>query len=126
MEMIIRTQRLSKEYNKIFRVKDIDLRVPKGAVYGFLGPNGAGKSTTLKMLLGLAKPTQGNINILGKELNEKNRISILKDIGSLIESPSYYGHLTGLENMIIMQRLLDLPKKNINEALKIVRLENQK
>lgn len=120
------TQRLSKEYNKIFRVKDIDLRVPKGAVYGFLGPNGAGKSTTLKMLLGLAKPTQGNINILGKELNEKNRISILKDIGSLIESPSYYGHLTGLENMIIMQRLLDLPKKNINEALKIVRLENQK
>lgn len=71
MEMIIRTQRLSKEYNKIFRVKDIDLRVPKGAVYGFLGPNGAGKSTTLKMLLGLAKPTQGNINILGKELNEK-------------------------------------------------------
>lgn len=126
MEMIIRTQRLSKEYNKIFRVKDIDLRVPKGAVYGFLGPNGAGKSTTLKMLLGLAKPTQGNINILGKELNEKNRISILKDIGSLIESPSYYGHLTGLENMTIMQRLLDLPKKNVNEALKIVRLENQK
>lgn len=126
MEMIIRTQRLSKEYNKIFRVKDIDLRVPQGAVYGFLGPNGAGKSTTLKMLLGLAKPTQGNINILGKELNEKNRISILKDIGSLIESPSYYGHLTGLENMIIMQRLLDLPKKNVNEALKIVRLENQK
>ncbi|HBF0843040.1 TPA: ATP-binding cassette domain-containing protein [Clostridioides difficile] len=126
MEMIIRTQRLSKEYNKIFRVKDIDLRVPKGAVYGFLGPNGAGKSTTLKMLLGLAKPTQGNINILGKELNEKNRISILKDIGSLIESPSYYSHLTGLENMTIMQRLLDLPKKNVNEALKIVRLENQK
>ncbi|HBF4254295.1 ABC transporter ATP-binding protein [Clostridioides difficile] len=126
MEMIIRTQRLSKEYNKIFRVKDIDLRVPKGAVYGFLGPNGAGKSTTLKMLLGLAKPTQGNINILGKELNEKNRISILKDIGSLIESPSYYAHLTGLENMTIMQRLLDLPKKNVNEALKIVRLENQK
>ena len=125
MEMIIRTQRLSKEYNKIFRVKDIDLRVPQGAVYGFLGPNGAGKSTTLKMLLGLAKPTQGNIN-LGKELNEKNRISILKDIGSLIESPSYYGHLTGLENMTIMQKLLDLPKKNVNEALKIVRLENQK
>lgn len=55
----------------------------------------------------------------------KNRISILKDIGSLIESPSYYGHLTGLENMTIMQRLLDLPK-NVNEALKIVRLENQK
>ncbi|HBE9571371.1 TPA: ABC transporter ATP-binding protein [Clostridioides difficile] len=126
MEMIIRTQRLSKEYNKIFRVKDIDLRVPQGAVYGFLGPNGAGKSTTLKMLLGLAKPTQGNINILGKELNEKNRISILKDIGSLIESPSYYGHLTGFENMTIMQKLLDLPKKNVNEALKIVRLENQK
>ena len=80
MEMIIRTQRLSKEYNKIFRVKDIDLRVPQGAVYGFLGPNGAGKCTTLKMLLGLAKPTQGNINILGKELNEKNRISILKEL----------------------------------------------
>ena len=124
MEMIIRTQRLSKEYNKIFRVKDIDLRVPKGAVYGFLGPNGAGKSTTLKMLLGLAKPTQGNINILGKELNEKNRISILKDIGSLIESPALYGNLTAEENLLVHTKILGIPKDKIYEVLEIVNLKN--
>ena len=126
MNNIIKTTNLCKEYDKTMRVNNLNLKVNKGEVYGFLGPNGAGKSTTLKMLLGLVKPTNGKIEILNKEFNDKNRISILKNIGALIESPSYYDHLTGLENMRIMQKLLNAPSKNIEKALEIVRLQNAK
>ena len=126
MNNIITTTDLCKEYDKTMRVKNLNLEVNKGEVYGFLGPNGAGKSTSLKMLLGLVKPTNGKIEIFNKEFNEKNRISILKNIGSLIESPAYYDHLTGLENMRIMQKLLNAPPKNIDKALEIVRLQNAK
>lgn len=123
--MIIATENLSKEYDGVYRVQDLDIRVKEGDIYGFLGPNGAGKSTTMKMLLGLVKPTSGTIEIMGKLFNEKNRKGILQSVGSLIEAPSYYGHLTGHENMELIRRLLDLPQKNIDEAIHIVRLENQ-
>ena len=94
MSDIITTVGLNKRYGKLLSVKDLDLSVPEGSVYGFLGPNGAGKSTTMKMLLGLARPTSGTISVLQKKMNSQNRLSILKNVGSLIESPSYYGHLT--------------------------------
>lgn len=123
--MIVATDNLSKEYDGVYRVQELDIRIKEGDIYGFLGPNGAGKSTTMKMLLGLVKPTSGTIEIMGKPFNEKNRRDILASVGSLIESPSYYGHLTGRENMEIIGRLLDLPKKNIEEAVHIVRMENQ-
>ena len=116
---------MSKEYDGVYRVQELDIRIKEGDIYGFLGPNGAGKSTTMKMLLGLVKPTSGTIEIMGKPFNEKNLRDILASVGSLIESPSYYGHLTGRENMEIIRRLLDLPKKNIEEAVHIVRMENQ-
>ena len=123
--MIVATDNLSKEYDGVYRVQELDIRIKEGDIYGFLGPNGAGKSTTMKMLLGLVKPTSGTIEIMGKPFNEKNLRDILSSVGSLIESPSYYGHLTGRENMEIIRRLLDLPKKNIEEAVHIVRMENQ-
>lgn len=123
--MIVATDNLSKEYDGVYRVQELDIRIKEGDIYGFLGPNGAGKSTTMKMLLGLVKPTSGAIEIMGKPFNEKNRRDILASVGSLIESPSYYGHLTGRENMEIIRRLLDLPKKNIEEAVHIVHMENQ-
>lgn len=123
--MIVATDNLSKEFDGVYRVQELDIRIKEGDIYGFLGPNGAGKSTTMKMLLGLVKPTSGTIEIMGKPFNEKNLRDILASVGSLIESPSYYGHLTGRENMEIIRRLLDLPKKNIEEAVHIVRMENQ-
>ncbi|AFA46884.1 ABC transporter ATP-binding protein [Acetobacterium woodii] len=126
MNHIIETKGLSKKYGNVLRVKDVDLMVPEGAIYGFLGPNGAGKSTTLKMILGLAKPTAGEIKVFGKKVTGKNRLENLKAVGSLIESPSYYGHLTGAENLQIFQTLRGVPKKNIDEVLKIVRLDKQK
>ena len=123
--MIVATDNLSKEYDGVYRVQELDIRIKEGDIYGFLGPNGAGKSTTMKMLRGLVKPTSGTIEIMGKPFKEKNLRDILASVGSLIESPSYYGHLTGRENMEIIRRLLDLPKKNIEEAVHIVRMENQ-
>lgn len=126
MTTIITTTGLCKRYGHVLRVKDLDLSVQEGAVYGFLGPNGAGKSTTLKMILGLAKPSAGSITVFGKQVNNRNRLAILKEVGSLIESPSYYGHLTGEENLRIVQTLRGIPEKDIQRVLHIVRLENQK
>ena len=123
---IVETRGLCKQYGQAMRVKQLNLSVPEGAVYGFLGPNGAGKSTTLKMVLGLAKPTAGEITVFGKHVNPHNRIAILKQVGSLIESPSYYGHLTGEENLRIVQTLRGAPEKDIQEVLSIVRLDGQK
>lgn len=125
MNQIVATYNLSKRYGDTYRVKDVNLSVCEGDIYGFLGPNGAGKSTTLKMILGLSRPTDGKVTVFQKDF-EANRRLILSDTGSLIESPSYYGHLTGLENMRVIQKLRDVPDKNVTEALKIVRLENQK
>lgn len=122
---IVQTQNLTKTYGAVNSVNKVDLHVHEGEIYGFLGPNGAGKTTTLKMLLGIIKKSEGTIKIFGESL-EKHRTSILQRTGSLIESPSYYGHLTGLENLRIMQRLRNVPDKNVDEVLRIVRLKNQK
>ena len=125
MKYIVETKGLSKSYGDKQVVRDVDLKVPKGCVYGFMGPNGAGKSTTLKMLLGLVKSGSGEARIAGKEMNPKNRLEILKETGSLIESPSYYGHLTGRENLEIVRTLKGAPEKEIDQVLKLVRMERQ-
>lgn len=126
MSDAIQTTGLCKQYKKVLRVRDLDLKAPEGIVYGFLGPNGAGKTTTMKMILGLARPTAGSIRVFGKEVNSRNRLSILADTGSLIESPSYYGHLTGEENLRILCTLKNVPDQEIDRVLQIVRLENQR
>ena len=123
---IIETQDLCKRYGPALRVAHLDLSVPEGAIYGFLGPNGAGKSTTLKMLLGLVRPSAGSIRVLGRQMEPANRLAILRQVGSLIESPSYYGHLTGEENLRIVQSLRGTPEKHIREVLQIVRLDGQR
>lgn len=125
MNNIIETTNLTKKYGKNVSVSQLDLRVPEKCIYGFLGPNGAGKSTTMKMLLNLIKPTEGKVMLFGEELNQKNRLEILRDTGSLIESPSYYGHLSGRENLRIVQMLKGAEEKEIDEVLHIVRMENQ-
>ena len=123
---IIETHDLCKQYGSALRVAHLELDVPEGSVYGFLGPNGAGKSTTLKMILGLVRPTAGSIRVLGKSMDSVNRLSVLRQVGSLIESPSYYGHLTAEENLRIVQTLRGVPERNIREVLQIVRLDGQR
>ncbi len=125
MENIVATESLSKKYGKKYVVKNLNMNVPKGSIYGFLGPNGAGKSTTMKMLLGLARQTQGDIRIFGVPVREENRMKILKNTGSLIESPAHYGHLTGRENLEIICTLKGVPKTEIEPVLRTVRMEKQ-
>ncbi len=125
MEPIITTQALTKHYCSKPVVRDLALKVLRGSIYGFLGPNGAGKSTTMKMLLGLVKPTAGSISILGKPMLEENRLEILRNTGSLIESPSYYGHLSARENLQIICTLKNVLEAGIDDVLRIVRLEKQ-
>ena len=104
---VIETQNLTKTYGDFTAVSHLNLHIRKRSVYGFLGPNGAGKSTTMKMFLGLTHPTEGSFHIDGK-IYPSDRISILKEIGSFIEAPAFYGNLTGEENLEIIRTILGL------------------
>ncbi|MFP1699954.1 ABC transporter ATP-binding protein [Gardnerella piotii] len=121
MNNIVTTEHLTKKYKSFIAVNDVSLHIRKGSIYGFLGPNGAGKSTTMKMLLGLTAPTKGVFTIDGKRF-PADRIPILKEIGSFIESPSFYANLTGRENLDIIRRILELPKSAVDDALELVGL----
>ena len=121
MNNIVTTEHLTKKYKSFTAVNDVSLHIRKGSIYGFLGPNGAGKSTTMKMLLGLTAPTKGVFTIDGKRF-PADRIPILKEIGSFIESPSFYANLTGRENLDIIRRILALPKSAVDDALELVGL----
>ena len=122
MQTVIETKALCKQYGSRMAVDHVELHVPQGCVYGFIGPNGAGKSTTMKMLLGLIHPTAGQVTLLGQTLNEKNRLALLRQTGSMIESPAGYLHLTAQENLEIVADLKDIPYKDIARVLDIVHL----
>jgi lantibiotic transport system ATP-binding protein len=121
---IIKTTGMSYRYAKdVQTLFDIDLQIEKGSIYGFLGPNGSGKTTTLSLLLGLLNNQQGKIEIFGKDIRE-HRIDVLKRIGSLIETPSLYGHLTAKENLEVYRPIYGVKRERIKEVLKIVELED--
>uniref|UniRef100_UPI003FEFE2AE ATP-binding cassette domain-containing protein n=1 Tax=Gemmiger formicilis TaxID=745368 RepID=UPI003FEFE2AE len=122
MQTVIETKALCKQYGPHTAVDHVELHVPQGCVYGFIGPNGAGKSTTMKMLLGLIHPTAGRVLLLGQELTEKSRLPLLRQTGSLIESPAGYLHLTAQENLEIVADLKGVPHKDIGRVLDIVHL----
>ena len=119
---MIETQRLDFRFRSGQPIlQQLDLQVPNGSIYGFLGPNGAGKTTTLRLILGLLKIQQGSIRIFNENL-QTSRISILNKLGSLIEQPSFYLHLTGKENLEVFRLTFQCPKSRIDEVLKIVGL----
>ena len=118
---VIQTKNLTKTYKKQAAVKNVNLEIQKGDIYGFLGPNGAGKTTTIRMLLGLIQPTRGSIELFGKEL-KKHKMDILRRTGSLVEYPSYYGHLSAVENLEAIRRITGGPVARIAEVLDIVQL----
>lgn len=124
MNNIIITEDLCYEFAKGTAVlKNVNLIVPEGAVYGFLGPNGAGKTTTLRLLLGLLRMQKGSVKIFGNSFAQ-NRISILKQTGSLIEQPSLYPHLTGSENLDVYRIIYGCTKQRVEEVLKLVKLDD--
>jgi lantibiotic transport system ATP-binding protein len=118
MEPVIRLENVWKTYGNSIAVRGLSLAAPPRSIYGFLGPNGAGKSTTIRMILGLQRPDRGVIRIFGDPTN----LPTLARIGSLVESPSLYLHLTGRENLEVHRRLLGARKNAIDEALEIVGL----
>lgn len=122
-ELIIQTEGLSYSFaTGVPTLQDINLRVPRGSIFGFLGPNGAGKTTTLRLLLGLLRNQQGRLELFGQSM-QAHRREILRRLGSIIEQPSLYGHLTAKENLDIYRRVYTLPKKRMEEVLKLVGLE---
>ena len=122
MQTVIETKSLCKTYGRQKAVDHVELHVPQGSVYGFIGPNGAGKSTTMKMLLGLIHPTEGQVFLLVQEMTERNRLALLRQTGSLIETPSGYLHLTGQENLQVVADLKGVPRRDIARVLEIVDL----
>lgn len=123
-DIVLETRQLTKRYKNRTAVDGVSLSLKRGDIYGFLGPNGAGKTTTIRMLLGLIRPTAGGVHVFGKPL-AGNRLEILRRVGSLVEYPSYYGHLTARENLETIRRILEVPESRIDEVLRIVRLTGE-
>src|SRR5216683_2483134 len=117
----IETRGLTRTFGSCTAVDGIDLRVPRGTIYGFLGPNGAGKTTTIRLLLGLLRPNSGSILLNGELLSQKRR-ELMRGIGALVETPSLYPHLTGYENLEVTRRILNLPRLCVVDALALTGL----
>lgn len=98
MSNIIQTNQLTKIIDGKELVKDVDIHVKKGEIYGFLGPNGAGKTTVMKMITNLWKPTYGSVELFGEKLTPAS-YEVLKRMGSIIEFPCFYEHMSGWENL---------------------------
>ena len=121
--MVIQTDGLTFNFGSQTVVKSLSLQVPEGSIYGFLGPNGAGKTTTIKLLLNLLKSQEGTIQLFGLDF-QHHRTEILAQVGSLIEQPAIYAHLTGKENLLNRAILLQLPESRVDEMLDLVHLSH--
>jgi ABC-type multidrug transport system ATPase subunit len=121
-ECVIETKNVSRRFGKVVAVDDVNLCVLPKSVYGFLGPNGAGKTTTIRMLLGLIQPDGGEVRVLSQSLR-RNRLTVLRRVGALVEAPSLYPHLTGRENLEVTRRLIGAWPEQIDRVLEIVKLE---
>jgi len=124
-EIILRTIGLTKRFGNLEAVKDLNLELRRGEVFGFLGPNGAGKSTTIGMILGLIAPTAGNIELFGLKLNG-NRWRALRRVGAVIEEPAFYPYLSGRDNLVVLARAIGgIPSAKIDEVLERVNLRDR-
>ena len=120
--IILRTIGLTKRFGKLEAVKDLNLELHRGEVFGFLGPNGAGKSTTVGMILGLVTPTSGSLEIFGLKLNS-HRWAALRRVGAIIEEPAFYPYLSGRNNLEALARAIGgIPSTKITEVLERVNL----
>ena len=123
-QLIISANRLSFSFSQETVLKNINISVERGSIYGFLGSNGAGKTTTIRLLLGLLE-ANGEPPLLFGETMRQNRVKILSRIGSLIEQPSLYEHLTGFQNLMITARYRQLDKERVYRVLDLVKLSDQ-
>jgi ABC-2 type transport system ATP-binding protein len=110
---VIQTFELTKVFGRTIAVNKLNLQVNKGEIFGFLGPNGAGKTTTIKMLIGALFPTAGRIEILGQDINGKEKINIHKRIGYVPEHPTYFQEMTAEGLLNYVGAIFHLPKQEI-------------
>ncbi len=122
-EPVVQTDRLTKAYGGRTVVDALDLSLPAGVVAGFVGPNGAGKSTTLRMLLGLVRPTSGTGRVLGHDLSRPQ--DYLPDVGALIEAPAFYPGLSGRANLRVLATLGGYPAARVDACLERVSLADR-
>lgn len=117
MEFVLKTYNLTKDFKRFQAVKNLNMNIKRGEIYGFLGENGAGKTTTIRMIMGLIKETSGEIELFSKGASRQNR-KLLQRIGSIIEYPGFYPNLTAKENLEIHMRMMGIQNKDcIQECL---------
>ncbi len=126
MTNILKIENLTKSYDKKIVLKNVNLEIQEGSIFGLIGPNGAGKSTLMKSILGLVKKDSGKITLYGKEVNEKNQKETNKNLGSLIEAPSFYDHLTAYDNLDLICDMKNINKDKIDKTLRDVGLIKSK
>lgn len=126
MNNILKIENLNTSYGQNLVLKDINLEIKEGSIFGLIGPNGAGKSTLMKSILGLVKKDSGKITLYGKEINEKNQKETNKNLGSLIEAPSFYDHLTAYDNLDLICDMKNINKDKIDKTLRDVGLIKSK
>lgn len=122
MTGLISCSQLTKCFRNLTAVDSLDLAIEEGEVFGFLGPNGAGKSTTLRMMVGLIRPTSGDVRIFGRDV-WRDHVKAMSSVGALIEAPAFYKYLSGRDNLRILANSGGrYSEKDIDEALDIVGL----
>jgi ABC-2 type transport system ATP-binding protein len=123
--LVLKTINLSKRFRQRWAVNDLNLTVERGQIFGFLGPNGAGKSTTIRMLLGLIKPSRGSFEFFEQDGRNKGT-AVLKKIGALVEKPDFYLYLSAARNLQMLGELSGgVTRKRIAEVLEIVKLQDR-
>ncbi|HLL79540.1 MAG TPA: ABC transporter ATP-binding protein [Ktedonobacteraceae bacterium] len=128
-ECVISTSRLTKAFGKLVAVNDLHLEVMRGDVFGFLGPNGSGKTTTIRMLLGLIRPTAGRVVIFGMD-NSYQLPAILARVGAIVETPVFYPYLSGRDNLLVVAAASGMASdkaraRRVDELLELVELRQQ-
>ena len=125
MEFVFKSENLCKKYGGFTALKDLNMEIPRGAIYGFVGKNGAGKTTLIRCLCGLQKPTAGSYELMGISWEDKNIIKSRQKMGAVVESPAIYKDMTAKDNLIQQCLLLGLPDfKCVDELLKLVGLSD--
>jgi len=125
MEYVLETNALCKQYKGFKALQNLDMRVPKGAIYGFVGKNGAGKTTLIRLVTGLQEPTSGSYTLYGVNNSDRSITGVRKRMGAVVETPSIYGDMTARENLKAQYTTLGMPTmEGIDRLLELVGLSD--
>lgn len=112
METVLETTQLCKNYRRFRALDGVTMRVPKGAIYGLVGRNGAGKTTLIRVICGLQEPSTGGYSLYGRHWGERGLSRVRRRMGAVVETPSFYGDFSAMDNLKMQARVLGLPKED--------------